>query len=222
MHPLRRGEGRQGRRVAVGIERHQPLDLASATRPARPPRRDPESWPAAPRDPRPRPSPAGVATRAAHPRRRRSMPHSVHPAENRVQHRDRGDEVRDQRAARHLGQRLEVHEARVAHVHARRLRGAVREHEAAELSARRLHRRVCLARRDAEALGDELEVVDQRLHRGSELVPRRQRDLAVGRDVRPLGQPVERLLDDPERLAPSRRCARGSGRSCRPRCQPAR
>ena len=29
VHPLRRAERRQGRRVAVGVERHQPLDLAS-------------------------------------------------------------------------------------------------------------------------------------------------------------------------------------------------
>ncbi len=64
----------------------------------------------------------------------------------------------------------------------------------------RLDRVVDLARRHAEALGDELEVVDQRLHRGRQLVARRQRDLAVLGDVRALGQAVERLLDD---LAPT-------------------
>ena len=64
----------------------------------------------------------------------------------------------------------------------------------------RLDRVVRLARRDAEALGDELEVVDERLHRGRELVPRRQRVLAVLGDVRALGQALERLLDDPHRL----------------------
>ena len=61
----------------------------------------------------------------------------------------------------------------------------------AELAARRLDRVVDLARRHAEALGHELEVVDERLHRGGELVARRQRDLAVLGDVRALGQAVE-------------------------------
>jgi hypothetical protein len=53
--------------------------------------------------------------------------------------------------------------------------------------------------------------MDERLHRGGELVARRQRDLAVVGDPRPLGhavvgdprplgQAVERLLDDPHRL----------------------
>jgi hypothetical protein len=43
-------------------------------------------------------------------------------------------------------------------------------------------------------------VVDERLHRGGQLVARRQRDLAVVGDVGALGQPVERLLDDLHRL----------------------
>ena len=84
---------------------------------------------------------------------------------------------------------------------ARRLRGAVGDDEAAELAARALDRVVELAGRDAEALGDQLEVVDQRLHRGTELVAGRQHDLAVVGDVRPLGQAVEALLEDPDRLA---------------------
>ena len=79
---------------------------------------------------------------------------------------------------------------------------------------------VDLARRHAEALGDELEVMDQRLHRGGELVARRQRDLAVLGDVRALGQPVERLLDDLAPTRTSRPGARRSGRSCRRPCRP--
>src|SRR5205085_6678131 len=55
-------------------------------------------------------------------------------------------------------------------------------------------------RRYTEAFGDQLEVVDQRLHARGQLVPRRQRDLAVGGDVGSLGQSVKRLLDDLHRL----------------------
>src|SRR2546430_989078 len=70
-----------------------------------------------------------------------------------------------------------------------------------ELAARGLDREVSLSRRHPEALGDELEVVDQSLHRGGELVARRQGDLAVGSDEAPLRQPVQSLIDDLQRLA---------------------
>ena len=108
----------------------------------------------------------------------------------------------------------------VAEVDAGGLRGAVGEDEAAQLTARALDRVVELARRHPEALGDQLEVVDQRLHRGGELVARRQHVLAVVGDPRALGQPVERLLDDPHRLAHLLQRGRGSGRSRRRRCRP--
>ena len=71
---------------------------------------------------------------------------------------------------------------------------AVGAHEAAELAARALDRVVGLARRHAEALGDELEVVDQRLHAGRQLVARRQRDLAVGVMYGPSGSPSSAWL----------------------------
>src|SRR3712207_2578973 len=71
----------------------------------------------------------------------------------------------------------------------------------AVLAARPLDRVVDLARRDAEALGHQLEVVDERLHRRRQLVARRQRDLAVVGDPRALGQAVDGLLDDPHGLA---------------------
>src|SRR5204862_6384886 len=79
--------------------------------------------------------------------------------------------------------------------------GAFGHDEAGGLTARRLDRRVHLAGRHTEALGDQLEVVNQRLHAGGQLVAGRQGDLAVVGYVGALGQAVERLLDDPERLA---------------------
>ena len=48
---------------------------------------------------------------------------------------------------------------------AARLAGAVGDEVAADLAARRLDRDVRLARRHLEALGEQLEVVDQRFHR---------------------------------------------------------
>ncbi len=91
-----------------------------------------------------------------------------------------------------------------AELHAPRLRPAVRDDVAAELAAGRLDRHVDLALGHEVPLGDDLEVVDQRLHRRVELVPRRQHDLAVVRDpwlALQLLEPVEALPDDPHRLA---------------------
>ena len=95
------------------------------------------------------------------------------------------------------------------------LRRAVGDEVAAELAARALDRHVDLAGRHPEALGDELEVVDQRLHRGVQLVPRRQHDLAVVRDPRPGGQAVEDALDDVAATGASRPGGSCSGRRCR-------
>src|SRR5262249_50894238 len=91
-------------------------------------------------------------------------------------------------------------EARIAHVDARRLRRAVRADKAAQLAADSLDRVVDLAWRHPEALGDELEVVDQRLHARRELVSRRQCDFAIRSDVRAIAKAVKRLLDDLHRL----------------------
>src|SRR4051794_33037579 len=55
---------------------------------------------------------------------------------------------------------------------------------APELPARRLDREVHLALWNAETFRDDLEVVDQGLHRRVQLVPRRQHDLAVVGDPR--------------------------------------
>src|SRR5215213_10554719 len=93
----------------------------------------------------------------------------IDSAEDRVEHGQARDQVGDVAVAHHRWEGLQVHERRIAHVHAGRLRGAVGAHEAAVLAARALDRVVDLARRHAEALGDKLEVVDQRLHRGGQL-----------------------------------------------------
>ena len=167
-----------------GYVAHQPLDLGAQRVRHVDRRRDRGSSPGRPRGRPPRPSRAGASSRGSRPRR-----DLLHPVGHQRSTPPRiGSSIATQAmksassvVARHLGQRLEVHEARVAHVHARGLGRAVGEHEAAELAARRLDRRVGLARRHAEALGHELEVVDQRLHRGGQLVARRQRDLAVRR-----------------------------------------
>ena len=66
-----------------------------------------------------------------------------------------------------------------ADVHAVGLRGAVGDHVAAELAAGRLDGHVDLALGDPEALGEDLEVVDERLHGLVDAGPRRRRDLAV-------------------------------------------
>src|SRR4051794_37685894 len=60
----------------------------------------------------------------------------INSSENRVEHRERLDEVGHVAADAHVPQRLEVHERRVAEVHPRGLRRAVGDHEAAQLAAR--------------------------------------------------------------------------------------
>ena len=96
--------------------------------------------------------------------------------------------------------RLERGEARGAELHAPGPRAAVRDDVAPRLAARRLDDDVDLALGDAVALGDDLEVVDQRLHRGVELVARGEHDLAVVRD--------------PRLARPSRRAGRGTAGRC--------
>ena len=82
-----------------------------------------------------------------------------------------------------------------------RLGGPVRDEVAAELAARRLDGHVDLALGDPEALGEELEVVDERLHRLVDARPRRRRDLAVLDAVVAGRHLLEDLADDPDRLA---------------------
>ncbi len=60
---------------------------------------------------------------------------------------------------------LQVRERRVAVVHAIGPGAAVADHVHSQLAARRLHGDVHLAGGNPDALGDQLEVVDQGLHR---------------------------------------------------------
>src|SRR6185503_2682411 len=77
---------------------------------------------------------------------------------------DGGNDVRHQVALDHLGNELEVDERRTSDVHAIGAVAPRRDHVVAELSAGRLHRLVHLAGRDLEALGHDLEVIDESLH----------------------------------------------------------
>src|SRR5690348_16612600 len=71
----------------------------------------------------------------------------------------------------------------------------------AELALRRLDRGIGLPGRHVEALGIELEMVDERLHRALHLAAARRRHLMVGRDMRAIGHLLDALLDDADALA---------------------
>src|SRR5215217_5270439 len=90
---------------------------------------------------------------------------SVDVPEHGVDRGDDGHRVGDEAAAHHVRQALEVEERRAAHVHPVRPGAAVAGDVAAELAARALDRHVDLALGHLEALGEDLEVVDQGLHR---------------------------------------------------------
>ena len=136
--------------------------------------------------------------------RRTGRASPVDLAHHGVERADDRDHVGDQRVGHARRGRLQRDERRRAELDAPRPRAAVGADVAAELAARRLDREVDLALGHAEALGDDLEVVDQRLHRRVQLVARRQHDLAVVGDPRlalHVLEPVEALLDDAHRLA---------------------
>ncbi len=81
---------------------------------------------------------------------------------------------------------------------------AVGDEEAPALAARRLDRDVDLPLGHEIALGDDLEVVDEGLHRGVELLARREHDLAVVGDpglAAHLLEPRHALADDARRGA---------------------
>ena len=114
---------------------------------------------------------------------------------------------------RHVGQhvaaadevhRLQVREARRADLALVGLVGAVGDEIDAELALRRLDRGVNLAGRHVIALGVELEVMDQRLHRALHLAALRRHDLVVDDRHRPLpfrlAQLRDALLHDADRL----------------------
>ena len=79
--------------------------------------------------------------------------------------------------------------------------GSIRNQIDAELALRAFHRGVGGARRHVIALGVQLEVMDQRLHRALHLGARRRRELVVLHLHRPRLHLAERLLDDLHALA---------------------
>src|SRR5258708_7156193 len=89
---------------------------------------------------------------------------SVHLAPHGVDRGDDRDRVGDEPAPHHVRQTLDVDERWGANVHAIWLGGAVGCDVAADLAARALDRHVDLALRDLEPLGEDLEMVNQRLH----------------------------------------------------------
>src|SRR3954447_5199006 len=142
---------------------------------------------------------------------------AIHPAHHRVDGRHCRDDVGDLAALTQCCGGLQIGERRVPEVHPIGSRATVADDMHAELAARRLDGNVGLARWHGEALRDELEVMDESLHRlahdvadvveavaepvAAERQLRRPRDLAVldHHGARP--QLVEALLDDLERLA---------------------
>src|ERR671922_81184 len=191
----------------VGGSLRTKLALRPVGKPAPPRPRPRAAPPAGPSRPPPArvAVPAGSPTAAAGTRSRSpefAPPGSpVDLAHDRVEGADDRDEVGHERVA-HAGRgRLERDERRRAELDPPRLRPAVGDDVATQLAARGLHGNVDLALGHAIALGDELEMVDERLHRRVQLMTWRQHDLAVVGDPRALGHPVEALLDDPHRLA---------------------
>src|SRR3954453_19808123 len=89
---------------------------------------------------------------------------AVHPTHHRIDGRDSSDDASDLTALTQRRGGLQVGEGRVAEVDPIGAGAAVADDVRAELTSRGLDRDVRLAGRDGEALGDELEVVDQRLH----------------------------------------------------------
>src|SRR3546814_16551377 len=88
-------------------------------------------------------------------------------------------------------------------VHPERLVGAVADQVAAELALGRLDRAIGLAGRNAIALREQLEVVDQRFHVVLHLLAGWWRHLVVvAHDRAGVGlQPAHALFDHPDRLA---------------------
>ena len=108
--------------------------------------------------------------------------------------------VGDEATAHHVRQRLDVDERRRPHVHPVRSGRTVAGDVATELAARALDGDVDLAGGHLEPLGEQLEVVDQRLHRLVDARPRRRRDLLVLDPVVAGRHGVEDLTDDAHRL----------------------
>src|SRR5215475_3979588 len=85
---------------------------------------------------------------------------SIYVSQYNVNAADDGDDVRDQRAFDHRGQRRKIDEGRGAHVDAVRALGAVADDVEPEFAARRFDRLIDLADRNGEAFRREQEVMD--------------------------------------------------------------
>ena len=120
-------------------------------------------------------------------------------------------------AFHHFGQRLQIAETRRAHVHAVRVGGAVADHVVAEFAARRFNHLEDFACGDAEALGDDLEMVDEGLHLGLHLFAVGQHDMGRVRLPGAFGHAVHGLPDDAHALRAFLPCARDTGRRRRSR-----
>src|ERR1022692_1413832 len=91
---------------------------------------------------------------------------SVAPTHHGIERGHRRDHVGDLAADRHRRRRLQIYERRLAQMDPVRPGAAVRDDMGTELAARTLDCGVDLTGRHPEALGHQLEVMDQRLHRG--------------------------------------------------------
>src|SRR5215204_2950820 len=124
----------------------------------------------------------------------------VNLAEDWVHAGDDGNRVGDEAIAHHVRKRLEVDERRSADVHAIGLGTSVADDVAADLAARALDGDVDLALGHLEAFREQLEVVDQGLHRLVDTSARRRCDLFVlDADVAG-GHSVDDLANDLHRL----------------------
>src|SRR5262245_3107726 len=85
---------------------------------------------------------------------------TIYVSQNNINTADDGNDVRDQRAFDHLGQRREVDEGRGAHVDSVWTLRAVADYVEPEFSARRFDGLIDLADRNGEAFRREQEVMD--------------------------------------------------------------
>src|ERR1035437_2861085 len=124
----------------------------------------------------------------------------VRVAENEIHAADGRDHIRDQGALHHSRHGLEIAETGRAHVYAVRVGGSVAHHVVSEFAARRFNHLVDLAFGYAEALGNDLEMVNQGLHLGLHFFAVGQHDVRRVRLPGARGHTVHGLADDAHAL----------------------
>src|SRR5690606_13640998 len=109
-----------------------------------------------------------------------------------------GDGVGDHVAARHLVERLQMHEAWRTNLHAVRLVGTIGHQVNAELALGVFDACIGLACWHMEAFGEQLEVMDQIFHAGLHFFTLGWRNLVVVSNdrTRVIAQPLYALSDD--------------------------